>query len=214
MWRSVQDFFDSAATTPWLRNGVNAGPSKVELALSHKVPKMPVMIDEQEVDPRTVHDFRGQTLVTVADGDALEARMLHIFTSLKPAQEYLQAGESPSGKLASSSGGGSGSPGFTQGPPPFGGFQELYDLDGLDGCYWRLYEAVDNLTFNYSTKFACGFLIFGWITADDNVSSIDCYVSADQVHMFSLPNLMGSVLIATGNFRINSLAARKYSEVP
>jgi hypothetical protein len=205
MRHSIRDFFDSAAATPWLRNGQNAEPSKIELALSHKVPKMPLMIDEQETDLRAVHEFRGQTLVTVADGDALEGRMLHVFTSMKPAQDYLRAEESASGKNTSSSS--AGSPGFTSGPPPFGGFQELYDLDGLDGCYWRLYEGVDNLTFNYSTKWACGFLFFGWITADNNVSSIDCYVSADQVHMFSLPNLMGSVLIATGNFRINSLAA-------
>jgi len=115
MWRSARALIESAATTPLLRGGVNAGPSKIELALSHKVPKMPTRIDEQEVDPRTVLEFRGQTLVTVADGDAIEGRMLHIFTDLAPAQEYLRAGESPSAEQAASSGG--STPRFSPGPP-------------------------------------------------------------------------------------------------
>jgi hypothetical protein len=176
---------------------------------------MPIMIDEVETDPNTVREFNGQPLVTVVDGDAQDGRMLHIFSSRLAAADYIEAREAPvknateaevARQRSSNSSITSAKQALTAGPPPNGGFYEMYDLDDLGGCYWRILE-WEGLTFNYSTKFACGFLWWGWISADNNVSSIDSYVSADHVFLWSLPYLSGSLLwIPTGTFRINRLS--------
>jgi hypothetical protein len=207
---SLTSFAEWATQTPLFRKGVNAGPRLGE-GLIHKAPRIPTMIDDHEVDPRAVYDFQGQPLITVLDADALDEKMLHVFSTPRLADEYVNAREAPAEKAESQREvrrrNVSGLVELTPGVPPFYGFFEMYDLDGLGGCYWRILE-WENLTFNYNTKWACGFLAWGWISADNNVSSIDSYVSADQIRMFNLPNLAGSSLfVPTGNFRINSLGA-------
>jgi hypothetical protein len=52
----------------------------------------------------------------------------------------------------------------------------------------------------------CGFLWWGWVNADNMVSSIDCLYSADVVVFFDFPALAGSTLfIGTGDFQIPDL---------
>jgi hypothetical protein len=210
-------FADWAANTPLMRDGVAAQPSERRRALLHQPPEMSVMIDETEADPRAVREFSGQPLITVIDGDALDERMLHIFSSNQQAAAYVEAAESPVERAPSQQhttrvdgldARGSLTQALTAGPPPGMGFYDMYDLEGLGGCYWRILE-FDGLTFNYDTRWACGFLWWGWISADMRVSSIDSYVSADHVLIQDqlMPTLNPSILwMTTGNFRINSLA--------
>jgi hypothetical protein len=211
----LHQFAEWAAGTPMFRAGTSAQQRAVDVSMLHRPPRIPVMIDDVESDARAVRDFNGQPLITVYDGDAEARRMLHIFSTRTMAADYVEAAESPIGGLASqgsrpqrasNSRIRSARQALTAGPPPNGGVYEMYDLDDLGGCYWRILE-WEGLTFNYSTKFACGFLWWGWISADGNVSSIDSYVSADHVFLWALPNLSGSLLwVPTGAFRINRLS--------
>ncbi|WP_146068905.1 hypothetical protein [Arthrobacter sp. ZGTC131] len=193
--------------TPLMHAGVSASTPQLNIN-DHKPPGMPTMIDEQQVDPRSVYDLRGQPLTTVVDGDAQAGKMLHIFSSRRDAAAYVESREAPINDQprVRQSEIHSVSQALTAGPPPGQGFFELYANDDLDGCSWRILE-WEGLTFNYSRKFACGFLFWGWISADNRVSSIDSYVSADHVFLWDFPNLAGSNLwIPTGAFRINSLS--------
>jgi len=208
VWTGLAEW---ASETPLLRRGVGSDASKASVN-QHRVPTMPVQIDGDETDPRSVYDFIGTPLTTVVDADAISGRMLNIFSTRTKAIEYVDAAESPLPRRRRQAGTyrertASLSAALTAGPPPGQGFYEMYQHDNLDGCYWRILE-WEGLTFNYSTKFACGFLWWGWISADNIVSSIDSYVSADHVFLWDFPALGGSNLwIPSGDFRINSLSA-------
>jgi hypothetical protein len=206
-------FAQWAADTPFFRRGESAQPSGEETISHHGVPQMPVMIDETETDPRSVLEFRGQALTTVVDDDAVSGRMLHIFTSREKAAQYVDAAEARIKKEGTSSqlrrreAIRSASQALTAGVPPGGGYIELYEDIDFAGCLWRILEAGGaGVTFNYATKWACGFLFWGWINADKMVSSIDCFYSADVVFFFDTPNLAGTGLfIGTGAFQLPNL---------
>jgi hypothetical protein len=204
-------FAQWVADTPLLRQGVSAPVSPSGGVPRHGVPQIPVMIDEAETDARSVLDLHGQALTTVVDRDALDGRMLHIFTDRERAGQYLEAAEAPLGQttqrseVRSPTRITSAAQALTAGVPPGGGVIELWEDINLGGCGWRVPE-WEHVAFNYSTKWACGFLFWGWKNADKVVSSIDCVYSADLVNFFDMPNLSGSTLaVSPGVFRINDL---------
>jgi hypothetical protein len=204
-------FAQWVADTPFLRRGESAQPSDGDIISRHGVPQMPVMIDEAESDGRSVLEFRGQALTTVIDDDALSGRMLHIFTSREQAAQYVEAAEAQirqdgaSSQLRRRQAVRSASQALTAGVPPGGGYIELYEHIDFAGCLWRILES-EGVTFNYATKWTCGFLWWGWINADNVVSSIDCLYSADVVIFFDFPALAGSTLfVGTGDFQIPDL---------
>jgi hypothetical protein len=215
MWLAFAEWI---ADTPFLRRGESAQPSQGDIVPRHGIPQMPVMIDEAETDPRSVLEFRGQALTTILDEDAVSGRMLHIFTSREQASQYVDAAEArikPEGTrspLKQRPAVRSVSEALTAGVPPGGGYIELYANSDFSGCLWRILES-DGVTFNYSTKWACGFLFWGWVNANKMVSSVDCLYSADVVFFFDMPALTGSTLfIATGNFQIPDLTAYGWND--
>src|SRR3954470_17602320 len=129
-----------------MRFGESAQP-RGDRARVHQSPTLPVVIDEERADARSVREFNGRPLITVVDGDALDGRLLHIFTSREQAAAYVEAAEAPAstGKRGNASrltsapaARGTVTHALTVGPLPGAGFYEMYDLDDLGGCYWRI----------------------------------------------------------------------------
>ena len=169
----------------------------------HKVPRMPVMIDQQNADPTDVRDLTGTALHTVVDHDAIDGKMLNLFTSKIQAEEFarsipqrkssayaLSRREQQRSKLAATSAEAVKTAKSAEtAVPPDGGYMELYEHIDFDGCSWRLLEQDNHTVGDYSNLWACGFLWWGWKNANDVVSSMDITVSARFVVFFDAPNL-------------------------
>lgn len=162
---------------------------------AHKVPRMPIMIDQTKADPRDVREFSGRPLHTVVDTDSLNGKMLQIFTSKDTAKDLAQSlprrtslqpkvqPQGPAGHTATSP------QALTAGIPPDGGYLELYEHVDFGGCLWRLLEQNSHTVGNYGNLWACGFLWWGWKNAENTISSCDIRVSADAVTFFDAINL-------------------------
>ena len=172
---------------------------------NHKVPRMPIMIDQAKANPMDVRAFLGKPLHTVVDADAFDGKMLQVFTSKKTADEFARS-SAAAGKNKRRAG--TPEPTLTPGVPPDGGYIELFEHVDFGGCSWYIPEPYHNHTVpNYADLWACGFLWWGWKNANNTVSSIDVLVSADLVTFFDLPgiDLSGSTLTVPGDSWIPSL---------
>lgn len=176
---------------------------------AHKVPRIPVMIDQASANPMDVREFTGQSLHTVVDQDALDGKMLQIFSNRGVAEEFarsLTRKKQPSTqnrqiKTAKSKNM------LTAGIPPDGGYLELYEHIDFAGCSWRLLEYNSHTVGNYGNLLACGFLWWGWKRADNTVSSFDVRVSADLVTFFDDVNInfSGSTIWVPGDAWVPNL---------
>jgi hypothetical protein len=179
---------------------------------THKVPRIPIMIDESKEDPRSVREFTGKPLHTVVDDDALNGKNLQIFTcrdkaesfakSLRPKKRNIERSPKKSSDQVSVA-----QYALTAGIPPDGGYIELYEDVEFGGCSWRLLEYNRHAAGNYANLWSCGFLFWGWKNADNRISSMDVRLSADLVTFFDLPNLnfAGSTMWMSGDSWVPSL---------
>ncbi|MFD3405374.1 hypothetical protein ACFWUU_32120 [Kribbella sp. NPDC058693] len=116
--------------------------------------------------------------------------MLHVFTERAGAMEYLES-ISPDGATVTLDEARTGSvaQAITAAPkngvPSGGGYLDFYQYTDWGGCTWRMYEWEQHV--NLRDLWACGFLWWGWISADDRASSLDAAYSADLVIFFDRP---------------------------
>src|SRR3954453_22213284 len=57
----------------------------------HKVPRIPITIDQAKANPMDVRSFLGKPLHTVVDEDALNGKMLQIFTNNETAESFARS---------------------------------------------------------------------------------------------------------------------------
>ena len=152
----------------------------------HKVPKLPIMIDQMEANPMDVREFTGRPLHTVLDQDALNHKMMQLFTTQESAEKYARSLPAQKAKSGSKKQKpvGTSQASLTAGVSPDGGYLELYEHIDFGGCRWRLLEYNSHTVGNYSNLLACGFLWWGWNNANNKISSLDIRVSADWVTFF------------------------------
>ena len=134
--------------------------------LLHKVPGIPISIDDNKANPGDVRDFMGKPLHTVLDPDALEGKLLRIFSDKEKAESYCLetvARMNPHNP-----------------PPPGGGYLDLYEHDWFGGCGWRFLESDFNIG-DFTKYWGCGFLWWGWKNLNDITTSVDCYTSGRSV---------------------------------
>jgi len=173
---------------------------------AHKVPRMPIMIDQSRADPMDVRDLRGQPLHTVLDDDGLNGKMLQIFTSKDKAEDYLK--DVLSGKLTSRR-----AKRAADAIPPGTGYLELYEHIDFGGCSWRLLEAnIGNQVNDYSTLISCGFLWWGWRNANNMISSADIIVGRAAVVFYDDINLAGSSFAVPGEAWIPNLVDHGWND--
>ncbi len=159
--------------------------------LTHKVPRMPTMIDDAEADPMDVREFAGRPLHTVVDGEGLAGKMLKMFTDYEVAKAFAEAlpkattssraplhFKEPQGKLTTTQ-----LP-LTAGIRPDGGYMELYEHIDFGGCRWRLLEYNSHVVGDYRSLLACGFWWWPGKSANNTISSFDARVSADLITFF------------------------------
>jgi len=178
--------------------GCNSGPRR------HKVPRMPIMIDQAKANPLDVRSFVGQPLHTVVDADALDGKMLQIFTNNETAQAFAKSSLAATRSKRPT---GTPQPTLTPGVPPGNGYIDLFEHIDFAGCEWHLPESTGNGTVGRYADLWCG--ILWWAkNADNRVSSADVFVSADLVVFFDLEgiNLIGgsATLLVPGNAWIPS----------
>ena len=169
---------------------------------THKVPRMPIMIDQAKANPMDVRAFLGKPLHTVVDADALDGKMLQIFTSKETADGFARSTALAAKKKQSET----PRPTLTDGVPPDGGYIELFEHIDFGGCSWYIPEPYHNHTVPNYGDLWCG--ILWWAkNANNTVSSIDVLVSADLVTFFDLINInpSGSTITFPGNSWITSL---------
>jgi len=106
----------------------------------HKVPRMPIMIDQVQTDPRDVREFTGRPLHTVLDADALDGKMLQIFTSKEKIEAFVRS--LPTGKQSSTpktqKQTGTAQAALTDGIPPDGGYMKILTSAGACGGSWNI----------------------------------------------------------------------------
>jgi hypothetical protein len=188
------------------RKGVNA--SRPHQTILHRPPKIPTMIDFVEVEQSVLRDFRDQPLYTVLDRDGLDGKMLQIFTSEEKAKEYCSGldvnnlpQKSASQKVSST---------FRESAiPPRGGYVDLYEHIDWGGCSWRILESQTlqgSRANDFTQLWACGFLWWGWVNANDKVSGVDSVISGNSsLVLCEDMNLGGSWLIIPGNAWVPNL---------
>ena len=150
----------------------------------HKVPRMPIMIDDAKANPMDVRAFLGKPLHTVLDADALDGKMLQIFTSHETAHGFAQSSlaSTKSKRQAATP-----QPRLTPGVPPGNGYIDLFEHIDFGGCEWHVTEANNSTVGNYGDLW-CG--ILWWAkNANNRVSSADVLVSADLVTFFDLEGI-------------------------
>ena len=171
-----------------LVNPGNSGDCGCQGLRKHKVPRMPIMIDQAKANPMDVRAFLGKPLHTVVDGDALDGKMLQIFTNNETAQAYARSSlaSTKSRRQAATP-----QPTLTAGVPAGSGYIDLFEHIDFGGCEWHVPEANNGTVGRYADLW-CG--ILWWAkNADNRVSSADVLVSADLVTFFDLEgiNLIG-----------------------
>ena len=151
----------------------------------HKVPRMPIMIDQAKADPMDVREFLGKPLHTVVDADALDGKMLQLFTDNEKAQSYARSSLASRKKKRQVP---PPQPTLTPGVPPLGGYIDLFEHIDFGGCEWHIPESFHNGTVPNYGDLWCG--ILWWAkNANNRVSSMDILVSADLVWFFDLENI-------------------------
>ena len=170
---------------------------------THRVPRMPIMIDQAKANPLDVRAFRGKPLHTVVDADASDGKMLQLFTSKETATKFAQTISVQKTRKQPSA---TPQPTLTPGVPVDGGYIELFEHIDFDGCSWYIPEPYHNHTVPYYSQLWCG--ILWWAkNANNRVSSADIWVSADLVTFFDLEeiNPSGSTITFAGDSWITSL---------
>lgn len=164
------------------------------------------MIDEIEIHPYAVREFTGKPLYTVIDREALEGKMLHIFTEKGKAAAYCET-VGPSGLRAITPGYQSSSAALTGNVLPNQGYVEMYQHINWAGCTWRVLESALKAVVNFSGLWdCCGcFLFWGWTNADNQVSAIDVRISMNRLALAEFPNLGGNWLLVPGDAWIPDL---------
>jgi hypothetical protein len=155
----------------------------------HRVPEVPVVIDGEDMEPKAVRDFINQPLHTVLDQEAQDGGSLKIFPRWQAARDhFLRSAPEQSS------------------PPPQGGFVNLYENINFAGCEWHYPEW--NGTLGDFRKLWCGWS--WWYTADNRVSSVDCFIShppggKSAVILCEFFNLGGSWFWIPGELQVASL---------
>jgi hypothetical protein len=187
----------------WLSLGPRHKAERPENLIFHKVPKIPIMIDQIETEPETVREFTGQPLHTVVDGDALEGKMLQIFTTQQKAQEYTTTVKESQKPFRSKYHETTQTVSALSSAPT--GSITLYRNPYISGCYWYIPEA-GGFILDFRDIWACGFGPFGWINADDIVSSVDPRLSKSlSWTLWESIYLQGSAITFVGNMAILDL---------
>jgi hypothetical protein len=217
------DAMDDGIAKVLQARGVNAGPRTGEL--THRVPKLPVLVDgKTRIEPSAIRRFTGQPLFTVVDAEAAQGEILRVFTDQDKAKEYLSAVKiddpavpgspdrglrpiqtDPKSQASPIAGGSNGPPG---GVPPNSGYIDLYEHVDYGGAVWRVREWERVTVGDFSKDLmCCGFLAWGWISANDMVSSVDCMVSGDApwVVLWEDADLMGNSIGIWGRSMVDSL---------
>jgi hypothetical protein len=217
------DALDEGIAKALQARGVNAGPRPGEL--THRAPQIPVLLDgKTRIEPGAIRRFAGQPLFTVVDPEAAQGEILRVFTHQEKAKEYLSglkiedpiAPGSPDKGLRFSqvdprsqaspiAGGSNGPPG---GVPPNSGYIDLYEHVDWGGAVWRVREWERVTVADFSTDLmCCGFLAWGWVSANDMVSSVDCMVSGDApwVVLWEDANQGGSNIAIWGRSQASTL---------
>jgi hypothetical protein len=173
------------------------------------------MIDQVAASPRDVRAFSGRTLHTVIDEDALNGKMLQIFTNGDTAKSLAQSASKGASSLPRArapkpeSGTAALRQTLTPGVPLDGGYLELYEHVEFDGCSWRLIEYDNHVVGNYGNLWACGFLWWNRKNAENKVSSLDILISADYAIFFDATDLdsgdFSNTLWMPGNSWVPSL---------
>ena len=151
----------------------------------HKVPRMPIMIDQAKANPMDVREFLGKPLHTVVDSDALDGKMLQIFTSDETAHAFAKstaASRKSKRQLPPPQ------PALTPGVPVNHGYVDLFEHIEFGGCEWYIPEFFHNGTVPNYGDLWCGALWWAK-NANNRVSSMDILVSADLVWFFDLENI-------------------------
>jgi hypothetical protein len=205
--------------------GIDASPRSHEL--THKPPQLPVLLDgKNRLDPLAIRRFAGRPLFTVVDQEAVEGEVLRVFTDKETAREYMSglrfdepdapgapdvslrrdrpSAGSPGSQYPPVAG---GSDGFPGGVPPDGGFINLFEHVDWGGCQWRILEWERKTVADFTQFWACGFLFWGWVNANNTISSLDCMVSGQSpwVTLWDLTNLGGSGIGIWGRSMPSSL---------
>src|SRR5690349_19498838 len=183
-------------------NPGNSGDCGCNGPTRHKVPRMPIMIDQAKANPLDVRAFVGKPLHTVVDADAIDGKMLQIFTSNDTAQAFAKSSFA-SMKIKRPAVTPQATP-LTSGPL---GYIDLFEHIDFAGCEWHVPETTGNGTVGRYADLWCG--ILWWAkNADNRVSSADVSVNADLVVFFDLEgiNLIGgsATLLVPGNSWIPS----------
>jgi hypothetical protein len=185
--------------------------------ITHKVPRIPVMIDDSRAEPEAVKEFEfgGPALHTVVDRDALDNKVLRIFTDEDRAKEYVTdtlEESSPSEASRKGSRRRSHNPhnnpdGPPGGVPPDGGYVDLYEHVDMGGCRWRVLESTSKTVRAFSALWECGTLCWGWVNANNNVSAVDFRISGAKpvVVLAEFSNLGGSWIWFPGRSWVPSL---------
>jgi hypothetical protein len=160
------------------------------------------------------------------DTEAAEGEVLRVFTDQEKAKEYLSGLKLPDVEAPGSPdrgirpepqdprsqssahppiSGGQEPPG---GVPPDSGYIDLYEHTDWGGAVWRVREWEHKTVADFSTDLmCCGFLAWGWVSANDMASSVDCMVSGNApfVVLFEDADLMGSSIGIWGRSMVPSL---------
>lgn len=205
----------------------------------HRPPGIPMSIDEHEEDPRAISELNGTRLHYVIDRDALDEKMLHIFTSQGDAEKYfsntvdtslkprlktrnpvqrsLSFGlpemlhqENPSLFM----GGVVPQAAPPGGVPPNGGYIDLYEDKDWGGHQWRILEWETKTVGDFRKLTDCSFAWFGCLAANDQVTGVDAMISGSKP-MYVLAediNLGGSWFWAPGRSFISNLTSYGWND--
>jgi hypothetical protein len=200
--------------------------------LQQRPPRMPLSIDGSEEDPRSIIELDGVRVHYVLDEDAMNGKMLNVFTnqgdaekyfagtitrSLAPRRRHAKKAATPeetaaaitpvNPKLfAASTTSFAAAASYPGGVPTGGGYLDFYEHIDWGGCCWRMLES-GKLNWNLDQLMACGFMWWGWISADTKVSCVDARLSGEKP-MYILcdqRNLGGNWFWAPGRSFIKSL---------
>lgn len=167
----------------------------------HKVPRLPVEVDGKKANPESVRDFNGKPLHSVLDDTAGSQPVLKIFTELEQSKrlarhilDYHLAQNSSATVSAAN------------------GCMRLYQHINFEGCCWHLNENDSLVVPDYRSLLTCGFLLWGWKPAHDEISSIELRFSRRVIVFYEDINLQGSSNIVVGPTNISDLRVSGWND--
>ncbi|GII75966.1 hypothetical protein Sru01_09480 [Sphaerisporangium rufum] len=182
----------------------------------HRVPGIPVVLDGEAVEPAAVLELQDRPLHTVLDPAALAGESLRVFTGIDRARAYALdlasadeavQSEGPPRPPGSPIRGGSGcrvAGGGTNPLPADAGVVEFYEHIDLGGCGWRVPDSQTGVA-DLTKVVACGFLWWGWKSADQRISSLDVTTSYSSITLQVTPFPEDGTLWVPHRARVNSL---------